>query len=567
MRGLLSVLALATLAFTAPSPYTTTNTPASVSASLAHDSLTIHVLRADDLLSDETPEHERSLIAERLTHVVLKIKFDEEESALSVNDEKLDLSGLIGDGADEPSQRVQVVKAEALMLGEDNEIDGRAVSPDELAEFAEQTLPRGLVSTEVSIVEDATDALNDVEEDSSLTVKSYSVFVKITEIDSLELTHSTTVLVPVLKLELTLRNDESGRPVSFTAFQIGPRPHGSLPAVSIEEPEEDFEDGYLDELTYREEKEDKNPEKGHVRPPFPGPPPHKGEEGNGMDEYPHPHPHPPPPPGPPRRGPPGPPRRGPPGPPRRGPPGPPRGAPPPPFEHERPFPPPPPFGKRPPPPPFEHGPEHEHNRFPRPPPPPFDHHREHEHEHHREHEHEHEFPPPPPHRRPHGDEEYEHSFPPREREREYERRPHHHHEEEEAEDRRGPWRLEHFKEDNEDEFPHHPHRHHHEEEEVDFEDELAEDESPRSPGRRPHGHHHSLHHPHGKFHHRHAHRPSFLHRLVRLAHSPAFVLAWTGVELILFGVVVKMLVGKWRARRTGTVRLADESEVDVADKA
>ncbi|GAA5952293.1 hypothetical protein JCM21900_000477 [Sporobolomyces salmonicolor] len=311
MRGLLSVLALARLgafsptsslnlspadpslvfappalqACAVPSPYTITSTPASVSASLAHDVLTVHVLRADDLLSDETPEHERALIAERLTHVVLEVKFDEEERALRVNDEKLYLGGLGGEGGDEPSQRVQV-RAEALVLGEDNENDSRAVSADELADFAEQTLPRGLVSTEVSIVEDSTEAFDDVEEGSSLTIKSYSVFVKITKLESLELTRSTTVLVPVLKLELTLHHDPSGRPISFTAFQIGPHPHGSLPAVSIEEPDEDFEDSYLDELTYRDDEEGRKPEADHLCPPFPGPAPHEVEKGNGMGESP-----------------------------------------------------------------------------------------------------------------------------------------------------------------------------------------------------------------------------------------------------------------------------------------
>ncbi|GAA5919817.1 hypothetical protein JCM1841_003994 [Sporobolomyces salmonicolor] len=596
MRGLLSVLALARLACAVPSPYTITSTPASVPASLAHDVLTVHVLRADDFLSDETPEHERALIAERLTHVVLEVKFDDEERVLRVNDEKLYLGGLGGEGGDEPSQRVQV-RAEALVLGEDNEIDSRAVSADELADFAEQTLPRGLVSTEVSIVEDSTEAFDDVEEGSSLTVKSYSVFVKITKVESLELTRSTTVLVPVLKLELTLRHDPSGRPISFTAFQIGPHPHGALPAVSIEEPDEDFEDSYLDELTYRDDEEGREPEKDHLCPPFPGPAPHDVEKGNGMGESPPAHPHPRPPPGPPRRGRPGPPRRGPSGPPppgppsprRRGPPGPRRGPPPPSFEHERSFPPPPPFGRRPPPPPFEHGPEHERDRSSRSPPPPSEHTPEHAHgfpppppfgerspppyEHHHEHEHEHGFPPLPPlpsHHRHHDEEGYERPFPPQEREREYERRPHCPHEDQEEEDHRGPWRLERFEEDNEDEFPHHhhetQHRHHHEEEEVYFEDELVEDDLPRSHGRRPGGHHHSHHHPHRKFHHRHAHRPWFFNRLVHLAHSPALALAWTGVELMLFGVVVKVLIGKWTERETGRVRLA-ESEVDVAEKA
>ncbi|KAM0746894.1 hypothetical protein T439DRAFT_101457 [Meredithblackwellia eburnea MCA 4105] len=75
--------------------------------------LVVHVLRTDDLLSDYTPSHERSLILERLTHLVLQVKLDGETNTIAVNDEPLNFQGLTTQPPAEstPAPSVQLLKA------------------------------------------------------------------------------------------------------------------------------------------------------------------------------------------------------------------------------------------------------------------------------------------------------------------------------------------------------------------------------------------------------------------------------------------------------------------------
>ncbi|KAK4703633.1 hypothetical protein P7C70_g2581, partial [Phenoliferia sp. Uapishka_3] len=187
--------------------------------------LVVHVLRTDDLLSDYTPRHERSLILERLTHVVVRVQLDAEATTLAINDEQLDIQALVAGGVEGTKEpRAQVVKASAYRVPSNTQF-----RPEDLEAFADVALPKGIVSVELSIEEDKTDAFSVAvpksetdTTDGSVTMHSYNVFVKITEIEQHLLTHSTTVLVPILKVQLTYA-DQSGKPVSMKAYAIRPR--------------------------------------------------------------------------------------------------------------------------------------------------------------------------------------------------------------------------------------------------------------------------------------------------------------------------------------------------------
>lgn len=61
-------------------------------------------------MSDYTPQHERSHILSRLTHLVVRVQLDAESSTLAINDEKLDLHSLVPSQAGQ-APKVQVVKA------------------------------------------------------------------------------------------------------------------------------------------------------------------------------------------------------------------------------------------------------------------------------------------------------------------------------------------------------------------------------------------------------------------------------------------------------------------------
>jgi hypothetical protein len=76
---------------------------------------TVYILRTDDLLSDYTPYHDRSLLLlERLTHVVLRASLDKEGGMLAINDEKVDSNGLVADEKAQidggKTERVHVVR-------------------------------------------------------------------------------------------------------------------------------------------------------------------------------------------------------------------------------------------------------------------------------------------------------------------------------------------------------------------------------------------------------------------------------------------------------------------------
>jgi hypothetical protein len=85
---------------------------------LSKDERAIELRSFCETVSDYTPRHERSLILERLTHLVLRIKLDKEQETLTVNDATVDLkfpSNPTSEVAAEAStieRRVQVLRSE-----------------------------------------------------------------------------------------------------------------------------------------------------------------------------------------------------------------------------------------------------------------------------------------------------------------------------------------------------------------------------------------------------------------------------------------------------------------------
>lgn len=156
-----------------------TNTAVSIdsdSSLVSSGSLLVHVVRTDDLrmlsplllriklrdsaVSDFTPSHERSLILERLTHLVLRIQLDEDSGSLLVNDQAINLSAV------REAKGLQVVKAQVCPLladccgnvvltlslsqalvipNEEMMVEGKLLSKKEILALAEKTLPVGLV--------------------------------------------------------------------------------------------------------------------------------------------------------------------------------------------------------------------------------------------------------------------------------------------------------------------------------------------------------------------------------------------------------------------------------------
>lgn len=108
----LSLILSPLAAFSSPS-LEVESTTLRVSADVTDDSsLTVHILRTDDLLSHDIPRHERSPILERLTHVELRVSLNTEDGFFAINDEKIDLSGLVGDSDEHHPKHVQAVKAQ-----------------------------------------------------------------------------------------------------------------------------------------------------------------------------------------------------------------------------------------------------------------------------------------------------------------------------------------------------------------------------------------------------------------------------------------------------------------------
>lgn len=109
---LLALAALATLAMATPLT-DTVSTAVILEPTVGSDQLAVHIVRTDDLLTDETPSEERRLILERITHVLIKISLDKTVGAvnpLRINDESVDLGLLPAQG------RVQLSHAEVCLF-------------------------------------------------------------------------------------------------------------------------------------------------------------------------------------------------------------------------------------------------------------------------------------------------------------------------------------------------------------------------------------------------------------------------------------------------------------------
>ncbi|ORY84718.1 hypothetical protein BCR35DRAFT_324768 [Leucosporidium creatinivorum] len=562
MKSFIGLLALASLAFGSPS-LEVESTPLRVSADVTDDSsLTVHILRTDDLLSHDIPRHERFSVLERISHVELRVSLDKEDGLFAINDEKIDLSGLVGD-EHHPQKHVQAIKAQAFSLAHTNTIDGKVYTTEELAALVAEHLPAGIIGTEVTVVEDKLDETalaQAAEEESSdearVSMKSYSVFVRITEVDDVsipnkkDISHDSTILIPVLQVSLTI-DDESGKPVKMQAISVRPihrpfradRPSRGGPKGSRKRPSPDRrphheheEESELDSRPQRHFEEHESMERrpsrgeGSRRPPppffgedeeeFPSSHRHHHQDHERMDDFEHHSEHHGPPRGPPR----GPP------PPFRGPPhhGPPRG--PPAFVRW--------IAQR--------------LGIPPPPPPP----RHHRHHHHDE-DSEERFGPrgDRPHHRPHHSEEGPEGEPFGEDESPR-HRPHHH--------RPSPEEMdEHMLEMFEGDEPR-PHPFHHRRPDFDGPHGFDDDEGPHP---HPHFRHHRFHHgPPRRLAHRLRHflRSAFF-LAEGIAMSPVFLLVSGLLKMVIGAFVLfklaKTIKKKVIARREGRLRLQEDQGI------
>lgn len=101
-------------------------------------------------------------------------------------------------------------------------------------------------------------------EEMAQTVKGFEIFVKITEVESLALAHTSTVLIPVLKLELAYRASSSvdaSAPTSMKAFTIAP--------ISVHYEAEDSPKDHRKGGPERHGKHPHGPSGGHRGPPSP----------------------------------------------------------------------------------------------------------------------------------------------------------------------------------------------------------------------------------------------------------------------------------------------------------
>ncbi|KAI5478659.1 hypothetical protein MNV49_004686 [Pseudohyphozyma bogoriensis] len=229
--------------------------------------LTLHVVRTDDLLSDFTPRHTRSLILERISHVVLKVQLDAQAESLTINDQQIALAA---------NSQPAVVQSEALLLPKHAHVEGHTLDADQLAKLADKVLPPGIVSAEISVVEQSAPEKQIGEADDEVTVnmKAYKVFVTILEVDKEAVAHETTVMVPILEVQLI--KGEGDATTQMKAWAVR-KPHGKHEHHGKHH-EETFEPGLIrwvaDLLGYVPPR----PRHHHFGPPPPFPPPPHGSE-------------------------------------------------------------------------------------------------------------------------------------------------------------------------------------------------------------------------------------------------------------------------------------------------
>ncbi|SCV73411.1 BQ2448_7337 [Microbotryum intermedium] len=208
---LISVHSFVSVASIVASPLHVETSSIKVTASLPsaeRSTLSLHLVRTDDLLSD-LDDHS---ILKRLTHIALKVELDEERQALSINGEKIDLKKL---QKDDVANRVQAIKAEAFTLSDEIKEafgQGEVMTQSEIVKSALQHLSKGIVSAEIRIAEEEVapsmlpaGSSNKVA-DAQVSMKAFAV--TITDVDSSSVMHSSSIMIPVLRIELEYDDGE-----------------------------------------------------------------------------------------------------------------------------------------------------------------------------------------------------------------------------------------------------------------------------------------------------------------------------------------------------------------------
>ena len=186
------------------------------------DAFCVSCIRTDDLFSDATAHEEAKLLLEKRTHIALRIHLDSEQGKLNVNDEPLDILShqpiSVGGIKVEVCLLLQRVKgnlaeascpAQTISLPVDH--DSPVVDADEMLARLNQ-LSLGIAKIEVKVDSEPVspsigiatfaegEPLPSIE---ALTVRKVGLWIRITEIEGQELSHTTTLYTPILQLVVT----------------------------------------------------------------------------------------------------------------------------------------------------------------------------------------------------------------------------------------------------------------------------------------------------------------------------------------------------------------------------
>ncbi|SCZ95204.1 BZ3500_MvSof-1268-A1-R1_Chr11-2g03351 [Microbotryum saponariae] len=250
IRSLYPIALAGLFASITASPLHVESSPMRITASLPsaeHSTLSLHLVRTDDLLSD-LDDHS---ILKRLTHIALRIELDEEKLVLGINGREIELKSLQKDWAGE---RVQAVKAEAFTLSDEFKEgfrQGEVMPQAEIVKSALEHLPKGIVSIRIAEDEVAPSTLpagapSEVSAGAQVSMKAFAI----TDVDSDSISHLSSFMVPVLRIELEYDDGEDSI-VKMRHYAIQPsvrvvgadETNGLDPKIADEEIVEEIEQG------------------------------------------------------------------------------------------------------------------------------------------------------------------------------------------------------------------------------------------------------------------------------------------------------------------------------------
>lgn len=187
------------------------------------------VFRTDDLVDIET----HTLLAERLSHVAVRIQLDQAGQALLVNDQAVPLN----DHEEQHSVGVSIIKSDALLLPAN--IPSTVLATADELDQAVASMSPGIVSLEVRVESEVVNAgiAAPVEGEmramvvDGLRLRRIGVFIKINEIEGVDFEHSSLVYAPILQL-LVSSQGQNGEITSVKTLSVnGEAPTEDAPAM------------------------------------------------------------------------------------------------------------------------------------------------------------------------------------------------------------------------------------------------------------------------------------------------------------------------------------------------